>query len=68
MQTRLEKRLADTGMIEYKNDAYDSDEVVLWCFGAVVLWCFDALLHSHRLFLAPHMAMISTERYEIHCV
>ncbi|KAJ1471700.1 thioredoxin-like protein [Baffinella frigidus] len=26
VQTRLEKRLADIGMIEYKNDAYDSDE------------------------------------------
>ena len=25
-QTRLEKRLADKGMIEYRNDAYDSDE------------------------------------------
>ena len=31
--------------------------------GAVVL-----LLHSHRLFLAPHMAMASIERYEIICI
>ena len=26
------------------------------------------LLHSHGLFLAPHTAMISIERHEIHCV
>ena len=32
----------------------------------LVLWCF--VLHSHRLFFAPHMATMSIERYEIICV
>ena len=31
-----------------------------------VRWCF--VLHSHRLFLAPHLESIFTERYEIICV
>ena len=34
--------------------------------GALVLWCF--VLHSHRLFLAPQLVVISIERYEIICV
>jgi len=32
----------------------------------VVLWCF--VLHSHRLFVVPHMVMLSIQRYEIICV
>ena len=48
---------------------------VRWCFGALlpqVRWCFGALFPQvfwcfiHRLFLALDMAMISTERCEIH--
>ena len=33
------------------------------CFGVLVLH-----LHSHCLFLARHMAMVSIEGFEIHCV
>ena len=32
--------------------------------GGAVVFC----LHSHRLFFAPHMAMPSIERYQIHRV